>query len=122
MAVTNLTAARIRNLPLCGGIHRDQQVKGLMVICHRTTRTYAVQGDVRRNGRHVRTVRVKIDRVDRQRLSVQHRQVPQVASEPSDRRHHEERRPRRLHAYQDTQRTDYGVGRDAVLAGGHQHR
>src|SRR3546814_16054428 len=47
------------------GIHRDEQVKGLMVICHASTKTYAVQGDVRRNGRHVRTVRVKIDRCDR---------------------------------------------------------
>ena len=28
-----------------------------MVISHKTTKTYAVQGDVRRNGRHVRTVR-----------------------------------------------------------------
>lgn len=65
MAVINLTEARIRNLALGSGIHRDQQVKGLMVICHRTTKTYAVQGDVCRNGRHVRTVRVKIDRVDR---------------------------------------------------------
>lgn len=36
-----------------------------MVVSHKTTKTYAVQGDVRRNGRHVRTVRVKIDRVDR---------------------------------------------------------
>jgi integrase len=65
MAVLNLTEARIRDLPLGSGIHRDEQVKGLMVICHRSTRTYAVQGDVRRNGRHVRTVRVKIDRCDR---------------------------------------------------------
>lgn len=65
MAVTNLTEARIRSLPLGSGIHRDSQVRGLMVICHKTTRTYAVQGDVRRNGRHVRTVRMKIDRCDR---------------------------------------------------------
>jgi integrase len=65
MAVLNLTEARVRDLPLGSGIHRDEQVKGLMVVCHRTTRTYAVQGDVRRNGRHVRTVRVKIDRCDR---------------------------------------------------------
>jgi integrase len=65
MAVMNLTEARIRELPLGSGIHRDTQVKGLMVICHKTTRSYAVQGDVRRNGRHVRTVRVKIDRCDR---------------------------------------------------------
>lgn len=65
MAVLNMTEARIRELPLGSGIHRDEQVKGLMVICHASTRTYAVQGDVRRNGRHVRTVRVKIDRCDR---------------------------------------------------------
>ncbi|MDT3684750.1 MAG: integrase [Pseudorhodoplanes sp.] len=65
MAVLNLTEARIRDLALGSGIWRDEQAKGLMVICHATTKTYAVQGDVRRNGRHVRTVRVKIDRVDR---------------------------------------------------------
>jgi hypothetical protein len=65
MAVLNLTEARIRELQLGSGIHRDQQVKGLMVICHASTRTYAVQGDVRRNGRHIRTVRMKIDRCDR---------------------------------------------------------
>ncbi len=65
MAIVNLTEARIRDLALGSGIHRDEQVKGLMVICHSSTKTYAVQGDVRRNGRHVRTVRVKIDRCDR---------------------------------------------------------
>jgi integrase len=65
MAVLNLTEARIRDLELGSGIWRDEQVKGLMVVCHATTKTYAVQGDVRRNGRHVRTVRIKIDRVDR---------------------------------------------------------
>lgn len=65
MAVINLTEARIREFEPSSGIWRDEQVKGLMVICHATTKTYAVQGDVRRNGRHVRTVRVKIDRVDR---------------------------------------------------------
>lgn len=65
MAVMNLTERRIRELEPGSGIYRDEQVKGLMVICHRTTKTYAVQGDVRRNGRHVRTVRLKIDRVDR---------------------------------------------------------
>jgi integrase len=65
MAVVNLTEARIRELRLNSGIWRDEQVKGLMVVCHATTKTFAVQGDVRRNGRHVRTVRVKIDRVDR---------------------------------------------------------
>lgn len=65
MAVVNLTEARIRDLPAGSGIWRDEQVKGLMVVCHKSTKTYAVQGDVRRNGRHVRTVRIKIDRCDR---------------------------------------------------------
>ncbi|MEN3971594.1 tyrosine-type recombinase/integrase [Sphingomicrobium sp. XHP0235] len=65
MPTLNLTEARIRNLELGSGIHRDEQVRGLMVICHKSTKSYAVQGDVRRNGRHVRTVRKKIDRVDR---------------------------------------------------------
>lgn len=65
MAVINLTEARIRDLEPGSGIWRDEQVKGLMVVCHATTKTYAVQGDVRKNGRHVRTVRVKIDRVNR---------------------------------------------------------
>jgi hypothetical protein len=65
MAVINLTEARIRELEPGSGIWRDEQVKGLMVVCHATTKTYAVQRDVRRNCRHIRTVRVKIDRVDR---------------------------------------------------------
>ena len=68
MAVINLTEARINALRLGSGIWRDEQVKGLLVICHASTRTYAAQGDVRRNGRHVRTVRVKIDRCDRMGL------------------------------------------------------
>jgi integrase len=65
MAVLHLTEARIRGLEFGSGIWRDAEVKGLLVVCHATTKTYAVQGDVRRHSRHVRTVRVKIDRVDR---------------------------------------------------------
>jgi integrase len=65
MAVVNLTEARIRELQPNSGIWRDEQVKGLMVICNKTSKSYAAQGDVRRNGRHIRTVRVTIDRVDR---------------------------------------------------------
>ena len=65
MAVINLTEARIRGLDYGSGTWRDEQVKGLMVVCHKTTKTYAVQGDVRRKGRHIRTVRTKIDRCDR---------------------------------------------------------
>lgn len=80
MAVVNLTEASIRNLPLGSGIYRDEQVKGLMVVCHQTTRTFAVQGDVRRNGRHVRTVRVKIDRCDRMNLREARRRAKELMS------------------------------------------
>src|SRR4051812_20305921 len=52
-----------------------------MVICHASTRTYAVQGDVRRNGRHVRTVRLKIDRCDRIGLREARRRARELMSE-----------------------------------------
>ena len=65
MAVLHLTESRIRDLDLGSGIWRASEVKGLLIVCRATTKTYAAQGDVRRNGRHIRTVRVKIDRVDR---------------------------------------------------------
>jgi len=81
MAVVNLTEKRIRDMPLGSGIHRDEQVRGLMVICHKSTKTYAVQGDVRRNGRHVRTVRVKIDRVDRIGLNEARRRAKGLMSQ-----------------------------------------
>ncbi len=81
MAVTNLTEKRIRDMPLGSGIHRDEQVKGLLVICHKSTKTYSVQGDVRRNGRHVRTVRVKIDRVDRIGLNEARRRAKGLMSQ-----------------------------------------
>ncbi len=80
MAVLNLTEAKIRTLPLGSGIWRDDQVKGFMVICHKTAKTYAVQGDVRRNGRHIRTVRMKIDRVDRIGLRDARRQARELMS------------------------------------------
>ena len=47
MAIVNLTEARIRDLALGSGIHRDEQVKGLMVICHSSTKTYAAKGSRR---------------------------------------------------------------------------
>jgi integrase len=81
MSVINLTEARIRDLELGSGIWRDQQVNGLMVVCHATTKTYAVQGDVRRNGRHMRTVRVKIDRVDRIALREARNQARTIMSQ-----------------------------------------
>lgn len=69
MSIFRFTEARLRDLPLGSGIHRDVDVRGLMVICHKTTKTYSVQGDVRRNKRLVRSVRVKIGRVDHVRLA-----------------------------------------------------
>ena len=81
MPVVNLTESRIRDLEPGSGIWRDEQVKGLMVIAHKTTKTYAVQGDVRRNGRHVRTVRVKIDRVDRIALREARRRAKELMSQ-----------------------------------------
>ncbi len=81
MAVMKLTEARITSLPFGSGIHRDETVKGLMVICHKSTKTYAVQGDVRRNGRHVRTVRTKIDRADRIGLAEARRRAKLLMSQ-----------------------------------------
>jgi integrase len=80
MAVINLTETRIRELDFGSGIWRDEQVKGLMVVCHASTKSYAVQGDVRRNGRHVRTVRMKIDRVDRIGLREARRKAKELMS------------------------------------------
>jgi len=81
MAVVNLTEARIRELEFGSGIWRDEQVKGLMVICHASTKTFAVQGDVRRNGRHIRTVRMKLDRVDRMGLREARRRAKEIMSQ-----------------------------------------
>ncbi len=81
MPVTNLTEARVRDLPLGSGIWRDDQAKGLMVVCHRTTKTYAVQGDVRRNGRFIRTVRMKIDRCERVGLREARRRAKELMSQ-----------------------------------------
>ncbi|WP_299653166.1 integrase arm-type DNA-binding domain-containing protein [uncultured Tateyamaria sp.] len=69
MTIFKFTEARIRDLSLGSGIHRDTDVKGLMCICHKTCKTFAVQSDVRREKRHVRTVRVKIGRADHIRLA-----------------------------------------------------
>lgn len=68
MTIFKFTEARVRALELGSGIHRDTDVKGLLCICHKTTKTFAVQGDVRRQKRHVRTVRMKIGRTDLVRL------------------------------------------------------
>jgi hypothetical protein len=68
MTIFKFTEARVRDLELGSGIHRDTDVKGLLCICHKTTKTFAVQGDVRRQKRHIRTVRMKIGRTDLVRL------------------------------------------------------
>jgi hypothetical protein len=81
MPVMNLTETRIRDIEPGSGIWRDEQVRGLMVVSHKTTNTYAVQGDVRRNGRHIRTVRVKIDRVDRIGLREARRRAKELMSQ-----------------------------------------
>lgn len=81
MAIAKLTEKTVRNLPLGSGIWRDTDVKGLMVVCHKTTRTYSVQGDVRRNGRHVRTVRMKLDRTDRLPLAKARRRARVLMSQ-----------------------------------------
>lgn len=81
MAVIDMTEARINALALGSGIWRDAQAKGLLVICHASTKTYAVQGDVRRNGRHVRTVRMKIDRCDRIGLREARRRAREIMSQ-----------------------------------------
>lgn len=80
MAVMDFTEARIRALPLGSGIWRDRQAKGLLVVCHKTTKSFAAQGDVRRNGRFVRTVRVKIDRCDRIGLKDARRRAREIMS------------------------------------------
>ena len=61
--ILDFTEAKIANLPMESGIHRDRRVRGLMVKCNKRSKTYACQGDVRRGGRLHRTVRVTIGRV-----------------------------------------------------------
>ena len=39
MAVIKLTEARIKALPLGSGIHRDSEVSGFFVRCHKTTKS-----------------------------------------------------------------------------------
>ena len=78
MAIFKFTENRIRELPLGSGIHRDADVKGLLCICHKTTKTWAVQGDVRRNKRLVRSVRVKIGKTDLVRLADARREAKRL--------------------------------------------
>ncbi len=78
MAIFKFTENRIRELPLGSGIHRDVDVKGLLCICHKTTKTWAVQGDVRRNKRLVRSVRVKIGKTDLVRLADARRETKRL--------------------------------------------
>ena len=60
-----LTEALVRDLPFDGRAVRDSEVKGLMVLCHRRSKSYAVQGDIWRNKRKVKCVRITLGRTDR---------------------------------------------------------
>lgn len=68
MTVFEFTEVRVRDLELGSGIHRNTDVKGLFCFCQKTTKTFAVQGGVRRQKRYVRTVLKEIGRTDLVRL------------------------------------------------------
>lgn len=78
MTIFKFTESRVRDLLLGSGIHRDTDVKGLLCICHKTAKTWAVQGDVRRNKRFIRSVRVKIGRTDHVRLADARREAKRL--------------------------------------------
>lgn len=81
MGIFKFTERRVAELPLGSGIHRDTEVRGLMVLCHRSCRTWAVQGDVRRQKRLVRSVRVKIGRVGFVSLSEARREARRLMAD-----------------------------------------
>ncbi|MDT7044300.1 tyrosine-type recombinase/integrase [Candidatus Nitronereus thalassa] len=59
-----LTEGLVRGLPFGGKAVRDTEVKGLMVLCHKRSKSYAVQGDIWRNKRKVKCIRITIGRTD----------------------------------------------------------
>ncbi|MDR4501164.1 MAG: integrase family protein [Nitrospirales bacterium] len=63
-----LTEALVRALPFGGKAVRDSEVKGLMVLCHKRSKSYAIQGDIWRNKRKVKCVRITLGRTDRMSL------------------------------------------------------
>ena len=76
-----LTEKTVRDLPLGSGIHRDEVVKGMFVQAHKTTKTYMIQTDLRRNKQFVKSIRLKIDRCDRISLSDARNQARSLLSQ-----------------------------------------
>ncbi|MGE3302828.1 MAG: integrase arm-type DNA-binding domain-containing protein [Hyphomonadaceae bacterium] len=64
MASVNLTEARVDALAFAGKREFvwDKHTRGLAVVLNEGAKTYVIQGAIRSNGRHVRTVRMKLAR------------------------------------------------------------
>ena len=60
----------VRGLPFKSAPVRDTEVKGLMVLCHKQTKTYAVQGDIWKHKRKIKSIRITLGRTDRVSLRV----------------------------------------------------
>ncbi len=60
-----LTESYVRSLPFKSPSVRDTEVKGFMVLCHKQSTSYAIQGDIWRNKRKIKCVRITIGRTDR---------------------------------------------------------
>lgn len=67
---TKLTEEFIRSRPFGSSPIRDTEVKGLMFLCHKQTKSFAVQGDIWRNRRKVKCVKLTLGRTDRISLRV----------------------------------------------------
>ena len=62
---TKLSEEFVRSLPFNSPAVRDSEVKGLMVLCHKRSKSYVVQGDIWRNKRKYKSVRITLGRTDR---------------------------------------------------------
>ena len=62
---TKLTEEFIRARPFNSLPVRDTDVKGLMVLCHKQSKSYVVQGDLWRNRRKVKCLKITLGRTDR---------------------------------------------------------
>ena len=67
---TKLTEELIRSQPFDSSPIRDTEVKGLMLLCHKQTKSFAVQGDIWRNKRKIKCVKFTLGRTDRITLRV----------------------------------------------------
>lgn len=76
-----LTEKLVSDLSLGSGITRDTEVKGLMVIANRKSKSYACQGDVWRDRQFIRTVRVTIGRVGETSLKDARNRARQVMAQ-----------------------------------------